>query len=42
MTHASVAKEISEKSGITDTLIRLSAGIEDVNDLIDDLENALT
>ncbi len=41
MTHASVAKEIREQIGITDTLIRLSAGIEDAGDLIGDLETAL-
>jgi len=40
MTHASVAKEIREQIGITDTLIRISVGIEDVADLIDDLEQA--
>ena len=40
MTHASVAKEIREQIGITDTLIRVSVGIEDVNDLIADLEQA--
>ncbi len=40
MTHASVPKENREKLGITDGLIRLSVGIEDVNDLIDDLEQA--
>ena len=41
MTHASVPKEIREKTGITDDLIRLSVGIENVEDLIDDLETAL-
>jgi len=41
MTHASIPKEIREKSGIHDNLIRISAGIEDVDDLINDLENAL-
>jgi len=40
MTHASVAKEIREQIGISDTLIRISVGIEDVADLIDDLEQA--
>ena len=40
MTHASIPKEEREKSGVTDSLIRLSVGIEDVNDLIDDLKNA--
>jgi cystathionine gamma-lyase len=41
MTHASVPKEVREQIGITDTLIRVSVGIEDVNDLIADLEQAL-
>lgn len=41
MTHGSVPKEHREALGITDTLIRLSVGIEDVGDLIGDLENAL-
>jgi cystathionine gamma-lyase len=40
MTHASVAKEVREQIGITDTLIRISVGIEDVGDLIADLEQA--
>lgn len=41
MTHASIPKEEREKAGLKDTLIRLSVGIEDVEDLIADLENAL-
>jgi len=41
MTHASIPKEEREKSGVTDSLIRLSVGIEDVDDLIHDLSNAL-
>ena len=41
MTHASIPKEEREKIGIVDSLIRLSVGIEDVDDLIEDLENAL-
>lgn len=41
MTHASVPKEIREKNGITDTLIRLSVGIEDTADLIADIKGAL-
>lgn len=41
MTHAAIPKEEREKSGITDTLIRLSVGIEDVHDLIHDLSIAL-
>jgi cystathionine gamma-lyase len=40
MTHASVPKAVREKIGIKDNLIRLSVGIENVEDLIDDLENA--
>ncbi|MDD4973200.1 MAG: PLP-dependent aspartate aminotransferase family protein [Bacteriovorax sp.] len=38
MTHASIPKPIREKLGITDNLIRLSVGIENVDDLLDDLE----
>ncbi len=41
MTHASVPKENREKLGISDGLIRLSVGIEDAADLIDDLRQAL-
>lgn len=41
MTHASIPKSEREKIGITDNLIRLSVGIEDATDLIDDLSNAL-
>jgi cystathionine gamma-lyase len=41
MTHASVPKEARLKVGLTDSLIRLSAGIEDSEDLIEDLEQAL-
>jgi len=41
MTHASVPKEMRDQLGISDTLIRVSVGIEDVQDLIADLENAL-
>ncbi len=41
MTHASIPKEIREQNGIKDTLIRLSVGIEDVEDLLDDLQQAL-
>lgn len=40
MTHASIPVEEREKSGVTDSLIRLSVGIEDIDDLIDDLKNA--
>ncbi len=42
MTHASIPKEERLKVGLTDTLIRLSVGIEDVDDLIADLEEALS
>jgi cystathionine gamma-lyase len=41
MTHASVPKEVREARGVTDSLIRLSVGVEDVEDLIADLEQAL-
>lgn len=41
MTHASVPKEDREKMGLTDTLVRLSVGIEDVEDLISDIEQAV-
>ncbi|MGV3624968.1 MAG: cystathionine gamma-synthase [Archangium sp.] len=40
MTHASIPRENREKLGISDGLIRLSVGIEDANDLIDDLKAA--
>lgn len=41
MTHASIPRSEREKSGVVDSLIRLSVGIEDVKDLISDLEAAL-
>ena len=41
MTHASIPKEEREKVGLKDTLIRLSVGIEDVDDLIADLKQAI-
>jgi cystathionine beta-lyase/cystathionine gamma-synthase len=41
MTHASVPKEMRERMGLTDSLVRLSVGIEDVEDLIGDLDQAL-
>ncbi len=41
MTHASIPKEERLKNGLKDTLIRLSVGIEDADDLIDDLRQAL-
>jgi cystathionine gamma-lyase len=41
MTHASLPKERREKLGISDTLIRLSVGLENIDDLIDDIESSL-
>lgn len=41
MTHASIPAEIRKEIGITDGLIRLSVGIEEADDLIDDLKNAI-
>ena len=41
MTHASIPKEEREKTGVVDSLIRLSVGIEDEDDLINDLKQAL-
>ena len=41
MTHASVPKEVREAGGVTDSLIRLSVGVEDIDDLIADLDQAL-
>ncbi len=41
MTHASIPKEAREKTGILDSLIRLSVGIEDIDDLIEDLKQAI-
>ena len=40
MTHGSIPKEVREKAGLKDSLIRLSVGIEDAEDLIDDLDQA--
>ncbi len=42
MTHAGIPKEEREKSGLFDNLVRLSIGLEDANDLIADLEHALS
>ena len=42
MTHASIDASIREKLGISDTLLRISVGIEDVDDLIADLDQALS
>tara|TARA_R110001592_G_scaffold111347_2_gene308326 strand:+ start:2752 stop:3909 length:1158 start_codon:yes stop_codon:yes gene_type:complete len=41
MTHASIPKEEREKIGVVDSLIRLSVGVEDAEDLVADLQNAL-
>lgn len=41
MTHASVSAEERAVLGITDNLIRLSVGLEDISDLISDLDQAL-
>jgi cystathionine gamma-lyase len=41
MTHASVPRDMRERMGLTDSLIRLSVGIEDTDDLLDDLAQAL-
>lgn len=41
MTHASIPKEEREKTGVVDSLIRLSVGIEDSDDLVEDLKQAL-
>lgn len=42
MTHASIPKEEREKSGVVDGLLRLSVGIEDIDDLLTDLNQALS
>ena len=41
MTHASIPREERQKNGLTDGLIRLSVGLEDIDDLIEDLEKAI-
>jgi methionine-gamma-lyase len=41
MSHSGVAKEYRIKSGITDGLIRMSVGLENINDLLNDLNQAL-
>ena len=41
MTHAAIPKVEREKTGVVDSLIRLSVGIEDIDDLVTDLEKAL-
>jgi cystathionine beta-lyase len=41
MTHASIPVEERKKTGVEDSLIRLSVGVEDIEDLLEDLRNAL-
>ena len=41
MTHASIPREERIKNGLSDSLIRLSVGVEDADDLIEDLEKAI-
>lgn len=41
MTHASIPKEEREKAGVVDNLLRLSVGVEDVDDLLEDIKQAL-
>jgi cystathionine beta-lyase/cystathionine gamma-synthase len=41
MTHASIPKEERTKNGLSDSLIRLSVGVEDAEDILADLEQAL-
>jgi len=41
MTHASIPPHVRKELGISDAFIRLSVGVENVNDLIADLEQAL-
>ncbi|MCX6642908.1 MAG: PLP-dependent transferase, partial [Candidatus Bathyarchaeota archaeon] len=41
MTHAVVPREDRLKAGISDGLVRLSVGIEDIDDILDDLDQAL-
>ena len=41
MTHASIPREERMKGGLSDSLIRLSVGVEDVEDLIEDLKQAI-
>jgi cystathionine gamma-lyase/cystathionine beta-lyase/cystathionine gamma-lyase/homocysteine desulfhydrase len=42
MTHAAIGAEARERLGITDGLVRISVGIEDVDDLLGDLDQALS
>lgn len=41
MTHGSIPKEVREQVGVVDNLLRLSVGVEDIDDLLEDLEQAL-
>jgi cystathionine beta-lyase/cystathionine gamma-synthase len=41
MNHSATPREEREKAGITDNIVRLSVGIENIEDLIEDLDNAL-
>jgi cystathionine gamma-lyase len=42
MTHGSIPKEVREKVGVTDNMLRISVGVEDIEDLLEDLKNALS
>jgi len=42
MTHGSIPKEVREKVGVLDNLLRLSVGVEDIDDLLEDIEQALS
>jgi cystathionine gamma-lyase len=42
MTHGSIPKEIRERVGVVDNLLRISVGVEDIEDLLEDLNNALS
>ena len=42
MTHASIPREVREEIGISDGLVRLSVGIESLEDLVEDIENSLS
>jgi cystathionine beta-lyase/cystathionine gamma-synthase len=41
MTHSKLTKEMRETAGITDGLVRMAIGIEDIDDIIGDLSHAL-
>lgn len=41
MTHASIPKEVREAAGVTDNLLRLSVGVEDIEDLLEDIKQAI-